>query len=750
MVCKQVSRRLNIRPVVIPFVLLFLYCGYASGQGQMLRGRVVNEATQRPLNRAIIIISGAQAINTLTDSLGNYGVLLQPGKYSIHVRQENYRDQVRNNVMVLQGKQQVQDFEMKELSVNLDSVIVKAGDSDKDVNLDLWNIQRFAAVFYDPARVVNSHAGVVNTDDQANSVSVRGTSPAYVQWKTEGVEIVNPNHLENAGTINDRLSLNGGGVSLFSAQLLQNSSFRFAPFDPSAGNALSGIFDMKLRNGNEIKREHTIQASLLGIDLCTEGPLSSSGRSSYLINYRYSTVGLLSQLGVNFGDEKINYQDLSYHVVFGHSKGSVKLFGIMGTSSNVFAGKKDSTLVEVQKDLLNISYTSATIIQGINATTILSPTSFLKSVFAYSAKEINRNSESSSVLWRQSSESDRNKLQKISTLNYWSKQLNQGFVFKAGTYFNYFINDVYSSVDSVVYLKGRIEDPLLQPFVSIQGLIFKKLDMQAGVHGFYQNRLRHFSLQPRLMLKYIISGNQDLAFHFGVSSQLQPSVFYVNNPDELLPTTAQSFSLIYRLRIKNLQFKNEFYRQEYFNVPVSTQTGFSAFNYLNELVAAPLESGGRARVYGYDISAERDYRNFYLIGSVSLYNSSYKINGSYKNARFNTNYNAALTAGKEFRLKNENKLISIDLRSVLRNGFGQAADSAYISYTSQLPAYFRTDFRMSYRKNRKNSSVIWAIDIQNVTAQKNIAYNYYDRFTKNTETRYQLGLIPVLSYKVLF
>ena len=99
----------------------------------------------------------------------------------------------------------------------------------------------------------------------------------------EGVDIPNPNHYSNAGS-------SGGGISILSAQLLSNSDFVTGAFAAEYGNALSGVFDLKLRKGNNERKEYTLQAGLLGLNVAAEGPIAPFYKGSYLINYRYSTL----------------------------------------------------------------------------------------------------------------------------------------------------------------------------------------------------------------------------------------------------------------------------------------------------------------------------------------------------------------------------------------------------------------------------------------------------------------------------
>lgn len=724
---------------------------------QVLRGKIVNAATQRPVAEASVQVTGANIFSTLTDSSGSYRILVPYGKYAMLIQHKNFKSQVRENIVLSAGKQQVQDFEMNEFKVALDTVTVQADDPPGAIHIDPWNTQRVAGVFYDPARVVTSHAGVINTDDQANNLSVHGTSPTYVQWKVEGVEVVNPNHLENAGTINDRPTLNGGGISMLSAQLLQNSGFSFAPFDAASGNASSGIFDMRLRKGNDQKSERIIQASLLGTDICMEGPFSSKSRASYIFNFRYSTVGLLSLIGVNFGGEKINYTDFSYLVSVPYRKGNLRVFGIIGKSIDLFKAKTDSTEIEIQKDWQNINYQSFTAINGVSFVNSLGNSAYLKTVVAYSTKRVGRDAASGpfAPLWLPS-ESDHYMQDKLSTVNYVSRRVGMTSRIKAGAYINYFTTQINSFYNDVAFRNATVYEMLLQPFVSFEGTFFRKLDVEAGLHSTYQARIDFFSLQPRCQLKYNITSRHSLSLRYGRSSQLQAPDLYIyrQSVNALKPVISDALSMELLLNIRRVSFQTQLFYQLFNNTGISQSINFSGFNYFNEVLTFPVSPGGKARVYGVDLTAKRNYRSFYFVASTSIYNSEYSYDGSqYYAGRFNTSFNAVLTAGHEFKLKNDKKLIGINIRGIVRNGFKESYDTNPLNqylYTRQIPPYNRVDFRISYRKNRLNSSYIWALDIQNVLNQKNVSYHYYDNYTGKEEVRYQLGIVPVLSFKVMF
>lgn len=129
---------------------------------------------------------------------------------------------------------------------------------------------------------------------------------------------------------------------ILSAQLLSNSDFLTGAFPAEYGNALSRVFDIKLRKGNNERNEYTIQAGLLGLDLAAEGPLNRKSGGSYLVNYRYSTLSILKKVGLDLAGNT-DFQYLCFHVHMPTAKaGTFSLFGFGGLSSQYENTQKDS------------------------------------------------------------------------------------------------------------------------------------------------------------------------------------------------------------------------------------------------------------------------------------------------------------------------------------------------------------------------------------------------------------------------
>jgi len=111
--------------------------------------------------------------------------------------------------------------------------------------------QKYPAAINDPLRMATNFAGVASLDDGMNQIVIRGNSPTGLLWRMEGIDIPNPNHFAAKGS-------SGGGISILSSQLLSNSDFITGAFAADYGNALSGVFDLNLRKGNNEKRETTL------------------------------------------------------------------------------------------------------------------------------------------------------------------------------------------------------------------------------------------------------------------------------------------------------------------------------------------------------------------------------------------------------------------------------------------------------------------------------------------------------------
>ena len=312
---------------------------------QTIRGTVTDAATQQPIPGAAVILFGSNPIKGfMTDIDGNFRLEnVSVGRPIVQISMVGYAPLKLSNLVLTSSKELILNISLEATFIQGNTVeIVAKIDKDKPLNelssvstrtFSVDEAQRYAGSFGDPARLSTSFAGVVAGNDQRNDIVVRGNSPLGVLWRLEGIDIPSPSHYSGSGT-------SGGAVSILNTNVLSNSDFSTGAFAAEYGNATSAAFDVKMRKGNNERHEFTGQVGFNGFEAGAEGPLSSNKKSSYLINYRYSTLGALNAVGLEFVEGGVpQYQDLSFKLDFQHKNGKTSLFGIRQYSLEVYTCK---------------------------------------------------------------------------------------------------------------------------------------------------------------------------------------------------------------------------------------------------------------------------------------------------------------------------------------------------------------------------------------------------------------------------
>ncbi len=759
-----------------------------------MKGKVFDKSTQLALPGAsIIIIDLHPALGMTTNADGEYKLTKIPiGKHDIKVSYIGYKDRYYRDVVLNSGKELVLDIYLEENLIQQEELIVKAShQKDKPLNelslvssrtFSVEENQKFAAAINDPSRMAMSFAGVTSTDDGNNQISIRGNNPSGLLYRMEGVEIPNPNHFSDAGTV-------GGGVSILSSQLLGNSDFLTGAFAAEYGNALSGVFDLKLRKGNHEKREYTLQAGFLGFDFASEGPIKKNYKGSYLINYRYSTLGVLSKLGVNIGDALTTFQDLSFHVNMPTQHyGNFALFGFGGLSNQDHEAKKDSSLWLSDYDKRNSSFVSNTGAMGINHLFHVGRSSYFKSALVLSGSSHRFDAEELSfnaIIPKAYQEKfKQNKIIISSTLHTKINSKNQirGGIIYTRHYFQLLQQmRENNQEDYFIHIQQNGASSLFQAFSQWQFKPSERWVFQAGFHTMYLTFNQSKSFEPRGSIKYHLSSKHGISFGYGVHAQTQAIGLYfvktklddgtfVNPNEKLKLNRAQHFVLSYDWMLSNYtKLKFETYYQFLNHLPVSSRNNstFSTVNSVNGFVNDSLVSNGLGENKGIELSLERFmHRDFYYLLSVSIYDSKYKAaNQQWYHTRFSGQFNITFTTGKEWNLSEKfgKRVVGMNIKLIWAGGqrttpidielsrlAGEAIYVEPLAFTQQNPNYFRTDVRVSLKKNKAKSTSIWSLDIQNISNHQNIGGNYYDLKTQSIKNWYQAPLIPVLSYKIEF
>ena len=776
--------------------LFITQISFAQNNRQKIRGVVIDKLSQTTLPGATVqIMNEADKRGAVTNGKGIYVIPdVLPGRYELKISYVGYKDVFASSVVVTSGKETILDIAMEEDIKSLNEVVITANSKDKTINslstisgrtFSMEEVNRFAGGRSDPARLAANFAGVSATDDSRNDIVIRGNSPVGVLWRIDGMDATNPNHFASVGTT-------GGAVSALNTNMLKSSDFFTSAWPAEYGNAISGVFDIGFRNGNTQKRETTVQLGVTtGIEAMTEGPISKSNGSSYLIGYRYSLAGIAQAMGINIGTTSTpTYQDLSFKINSGDTKlGRFTLFGILAASSISIEGGSSNELYGggQQSD-----FKSKIAIGGLKHFKQINSKSYISSTIGINYSGTNQLNYGLDSL-RNSYSKEENKVARTGYefITSYNLKINSRLFFKAGMQAEYMNLDLFNRFRRREGEEwSQIWDynsytTLAQVYAHLKYNISEKLTLNAGLHAqqFFLNN--SFSLEPRIGLKFELNNKNSFSFGYGLHSQTQPlNVYFLQtpNPDgsynydnlELGFTKSHHFVLGYDVQpFKDWRMKIEAYYQYLVNVPVNTYS--SSYSMLNTGASFQtdledsLANTGTGRNYGIELTVEKFFsRGYYGLLTTSLYQSKYTASdGIERNTAFNGRYVANLLAGKEWKLgKEKRNAITTDIKVTYAGGryytpIDLAASQARgrevlkgdeYAYTSTYPDYFRLDFKVGYTLNSRTKKLSQSIslDLQNVTNNKNVFSQSYDDRSKSISTTYQLGFFPNFIYKIQF
>jgi hypothetical protein len=306
---------------------------------QTIKGTIYDKQSQVPLPGVVVqVLNTNPVLNATSNEKGEFKISNVPiGRWQIKIQLIGYKEKYIT-VILNSGKESISVVELEEHVIQGEEVEVIAEQDKTKTNNKMSTVSsrvfsaeeaaRYAGSRNDPARMAANFAGVSGANDSRNDIIIRGNSPLGILWRLNGLDIPNPNHFGNAGST-------GGPISILNNNTLDNSDFMSGAFAADYGNATSGVFDLKMRQGNTEKFEFLGQVGFNGFELGAEGPLNKKKNASFLLNYRYSTLSVFNALNMDFGtgDAIPQYQDITFKTDFATNKfGKFSFWGIGGIS----------------------------------------------------------------------------------------------------------------------------------------------------------------------------------------------------------------------------------------------------------------------------------------------------------------------------------------------------------------------------------------------------------------------------------
>lgn len=779
---------------------------------QNVRGTITDSETLFPLSGAKIFLIQDDSIvkfKALSNIDGNFTFTNVPvGKYTLSSTLLTY-DNKRIEIIVNSGKETIVNLQLSESFLDQEEVTVTARKKGEVINeLALISAQqfsveetdRYAGSRGDPARMASNFAGVSGADDSRNDIIIRGNSPLGVVYKVEGVDMPNPSHFAISGST-------GGPVSIINNKILGNSDFFMSAFPAEYGNSTSGIFDLKLRQGNNQRHEITAQFGLLGTEFMAEGPLSKNGKSSYLAMGRYSTLSLFKLVGLKLGTDAVpTYGDGAFKLNWRlKNGGSLSFFGIGGASTiDIIISEQDPDSEELYGEGDRDQYFGTAMgITGFSYKKPLNEKTLISATVAYSYEQQRSHHD---YLKRTANFVDSTisidsiyklmaytfKIHKGSGFLSVNHKFNSRHLLKAGVNFDAYYFDMHDSVlnpqhtEFVTRWDYNGASVLVQPFIQWKWRITEKMAFTAGVHAQYFDLSKSISpVEPRIGWKWNLRKGQSIFAGAGMHSQTQPMYTYMyhqtdaqgnkvyHNKDMDFTRSLHSGIGYEKAFKKGFNLKAEAYYQYLYDVPVTiTPSAFSMINMgsgFQRFFPQPLQNTGTGYNYGLELTVQKYFsKTFFFLFSATVFDSKYEgSDGVLRNTSYNGQYVANILGGKEFKIGKKHS-ISVGVKATGAGGkrYGYVDINATEFYQElvykdslfndrKFRDYFRLDLKVNWKMNANKATHEIGVDLVNILNSKNLLSLTYapNPLYPNREPiaeKNQLGFLPIFYYRIDF
>ena len=667
-----------------------IFCGAVSMQAETLRGTVKDAITGEPLIGATVKIVELENAAAIADIDGKYQInLAKGGRYTIEANYVGYEPSVTKEILISGAKEVVLDITLRENSTELKEVVVRPRvNKEATVNptvltggvmLSMEEASRFAGGYNDPARLVMSFAGVSGEAD-GSGLSIHGNAPERMQYRIEGVEVFTPNHF------NDLWNAGYGLVSALNSNVIGNSDFFTSTFNANYNNALSGVFDVKMRPGNNTKYENILQIGTVSEELTLEGPISRKHNSSYIVNYRYGFTSLVDKLGlIDTDGSHMSFQDFSWKLNFPTKRaGTFSVFGlgffdtnwdermkIKDTHSAYDASDNDSKLAQL--------------LAGVSHKILLGNKWTWRSTLAYNMQHIKadeyyyglKRDENDVLIYPLEYEEPEKKYlfskqktneDRIIFNTELSKQVNDKWLTQfGGEYSHRFFNLVYRSADRLYAPVETMKDITnMKDDTGLASVFWQNLykfndhlSATAGISANYFLYSKKYSVEPRVSMKWDPNEKNSFALGYGLHSMVEKldAYFYRDDDGKLVNkdlglTKAHHFQATYMYKFNsNLTLRANAYYQYGFNTPVGIDgSTYCVTNRYFNFTDEPLVNKGNTRNYGADITLEH-YMSHGFFGqtNISLYRSQYRgVDKVWRNQMYDRRFMFKILGGKEW------------------------------------------------------------------------------------------------------
>lgn len=805
-----INNHLKMNKTRLWITAAILTCGFHSTTAQVVRGTVTDAISGEPLIGATVKIAEKDGKAAVTDIDGHYRIDVgQAGRYTVETSYVGYEPSVMKEQLIVGAKENIIDIALRENSQELTEVVVRPRvNKEATVNptalvggvmLSMEEANRFAGGFNDPARLVTAFAGVAGSNN-GNGVSVHGNAPQMMKYRIEGVEVFTPNHY------NDFYEAGFGMVSALNANVIGNSDFFTSTFNANYSNSLSGVFDVKMRAGNNAKHESILQVGTVNEELTLEGPLSKKNNSSYILNYRYGFTQLADKLKIIDYDTDYNFQDFSLKLNFPTRKaGTFSLFAL-----GYYDGAEDKYLdIDDIESIYDASRQKGHVwglLGGASHKIHFGSKWTWRTTLAYNAQHVKADigywslrrgadnvlttpiayEEPQRVLPYSSQKMNEDRILLNTEL---SKQVTARWLTQFGAEYSHrFFNLGYSATDFVYstapfteYVRSKGNTGLGSLFWQNVIKPSQRFSLNLGVAASYFLFSKDLSVEPRVSAKWDMDDRNTLSFGYGLHSMVErmDAYFYEENGKQVNKdlglSKAHHLLLTYLHKFSdNLNLRVNAYYQYGFDTPVGTNgSTFCATNRFMNYFDEPLVPEGNTRNYGADVTLEH-YMHHGFFGQVnaSVFKSEYRGQDKvWRSQLYDRGYTAKVLGGKEWMVgARRQNVLNVSVKYTVQGGLrytpvdvaamtalmdaGQMPEDVIYkqdeAMSKQYDPEHNVDLTVSYKWNKRKVSHTIAFEGINILMSETPYTQRFDLRTR-TVTIEKIGIsLPNLFYRLDF
>jgi len=635
-------------------------------QAQVIRGTVVDDASNDPIPGAVVTIQGSP-IQSVTDFDGNFELRgMVPGLYNVAVGFIGYEGKTQFEVQVTQAKPAIVNFRLREALQVLDEVVISTQQQFKQEaqspvsvqSIGINEIQRNPGGNQDISKVIQSLPGVASGVAFRNDLIIRGGGPNENRFFLDGIEIPAINHFATQGA-------SGGPVGMINVNFIRDVDFYTSAFAAQRGNSLSSIMEINLKDGRTDKTGGIFQVGASEVGLTLDGPINK--KTTYLASIRRSYLQFLFKaIGLPFLPTYNDYQFKVKHNFNRNNQLTILSLGaydvsVLNTDQNETPEQRYILNYLPEYDQWNYSIGAKYTHFGPGGITNIVLSRFMLNNESYKFENNNRDLDQ---LLNYASQEIENKfrLEHQVKKSRWESMVGFGLEqakyntqtldkrLPGGFILDYSTDAIYYKANAFANWVGRFADDRLK--VSL-GLRTDIVDFNEST----RNPLNQLS--PRIALSYNLNENWTLDGNYGRYFQLPPytALGYVgtdgDNSDLTFIQAEHFVAGTTQYWPWNAKTSVEGFYKRYSNYPfllrdsISLATVGGDFGVIGNQLATASSDG---RAYGLELTYQQKlYKGLFGIAAITLVRSEFQdIQGDYVPSSWDNGLIATFTFGKRF------------------------------------------------------------------------------------------------------